>query len=536
MGLLQRLVGAMVPASPIAPPRASAEYMRGQRASVYRSWHPFLRDARDDVRQAYWFSAARAIEMMHNSGWLAGLVRQAKASIVGGTGLQLVPEPDAVALGWSQDYADDWAEAVKPRFNAWASNPLECDIAGKWTLHQQVKSGIGSYFGFGEIVQYMRWVSRPESQTRTKVQFVPAHRLTQESNGIDLYQGVRVDKNGMPVGYRLRLPHPLLETGEIREIAARGQASRPIMVHTFEGDIGQMRGISPFAPVLGRLREFDHLTGGTLAAELARALIAATITSEKPTAEVMQIFESPEEQGVGGSIDGYMEARSDFYDGTSFDLGGDVKIAHLFPGEKLDLKTGGGTASVYDPLAQMLLRETAICAGFTIEEMTGDYSKTGSYSAVRMSTSNRWPMVVDRRVHIAAPCYQASFRCWLEEDIDRGLTPFPGGLDAFVANRDAACRASWRGSPKPQADDMKFAKSNETLKRVGVLTDERLCGEMGEDWEAVYRQLAREKARRKKLGLPEVVYSGSTVIDQDEIDEEATPPGNGGGQPAEKGK
>ena len=537
MGLLGRIIGALAPASPPAAPARSAEYMRGARGSVYRGWHPGLRDAREDVRRAYWVSTARTIEMMHNSGWLAGLVLQAKASILG-DGLQIVPRPDLDALGWTQDYADAWSRGVKTRFSAWAGNRLECDAAGKLTLHEQVRAGISSFFATGEVVQCMRWIGRPQSRTRTKVMMVPSHRLVQDSNGIDLYQGVRVDRNGMPLGYRMRLPTPLLDTGEILEFPARDGANRPVVTHLFDGETGQMRGISPFAPVLGRLREFEHLTGATLAAELTRALIAATVTSDKPTQEVLQIFDDDNSQGVGGSFDGYMGARSDYYDGTGLDLGADVQIAHLFPGEKLDLKTGGGTASVYDPLAETLLREVAIASGHTVEEMTGDYSGS-SYSSIRIATTTRWPITVHRRSAIAAPLYQTPYACWLEEDIDAGRTPFPGGLQAFLANRDAACRASWRGPPKPQADDLKFAKATETLRNMGVLTDERICGELGEDWEDVYRQRAEEKALRQKLGLPEPIASGSTILDEDDLDDQLAGKnggqgdgGNGGGKPA----
>lgn len=518
------LRGITPAAQPPIRPTNSSEYMSGSRANVYRSWYPMLRDAREDVRKAFHLSAARAIELMHNSGWLAGLVLQAKASILG-DGLQLVPLPDYDALGWTQDQADKWARPVKNGFTAWANNPLECDAAGKLTLHQQARAGISSFFGPGEIVQRIRWIPRPESRTRTKVQMIPAHRLTQESNGVDLYQGIRIDPNGMPIGYRMQLPTPLLETGMIIESRARDRNNRPVVVHVFDGEIGQMRGISPFAPVLGRLREFDHLTGATLGAELTRALIAATITSEKFTPEVMQMFDGPEEQGIGGSVDGFMEARSEYYDATSFDLGGDVKIVHLFPGEKLDLKTGAETSSVYDDLSQMLLREVAICSGHTVEEMTGDYSGS-SYSSIRIATTTRWPITMHRRRHIAAPLYQAAYTCWLEEEIDAGTIPFPGGIEAFLANRDAACRASWRGPPKPQADDLKFAKSSETFKRIGVMTDERICGELGEDWEDVYAQLAEEKKRRGILKLPEPLTSGSTIVDEDKLDEQL---GNGAG-------
>lgn len=509
--------------------RRTSQFMRGEQASIFSSWWPMLRDPREDVRSAYWLATARTIEFIHNSGWLAGLVQQGKASILGEDGLQLAPKPDFATLGWTQDVAKTWSALVKAKFEAWAANPLECDAAGKCTLHQQARAGIGSYYGAGEIVALLRWIERPQSRTRTKVQLVPAHRLTQESDGIAIFQGVRIDGNGLPLSYRMRLPMPILESGEVLEIRARDGQNRPIVVHIFDGEIGQMRGLSPFTPVLQRARQFDLITNGNLTAELQRTLVAATITSEKPTREVLQAFQSLEEQGTDGGLEGMLAARGDWYDNTSFDLNGPVKIVHLFPGEKLDLKTGAEMTSVFEPQAQMLLREIAACAGHTVEEMTGNYNGV-TYTGARISTTVRWPIMLQRRKQIATPLYHASYGAWLEESIDSDAVPFPGGLEAFVANREAACRAVWRGPAKPQADDLKYAKASETLKRMGVVTDERLCAEMGEDWEDVYHQLAEEKARRQLLGLPEPLLSGSTVIDEDELEEEETGGDAGSGE------
>src|SRR6266403_4252144 len=74
-----------------------ANYMRTDHSPFFFSWTPVLRDQRQDVQQGYVFAAARTIDMMHNSGWLAGAVDQAKASTVG-NGLRLAAKPDAKAL------------------------------------------------------------------------------------------------------------------------------------------------------------------------------------------------------------------------------------------------------------------------------------------------------------------------------------------------------------------------------------------------------------------------------------------------------
>ncbi len=511
-GLLGRVAGWL---SPAPRPRPGAAYMRNERAPVFHDWWPILRDPREDVRAAYWRAAARTIDMIHNSGWLAGVVNKGCASIMG-DGLRLALQPDAQSLGWTQSEAEQWARRVERRWELWATRALECDAAGKADIHKLAKAALRSWYATGEYVQWMRWLPRPQSQTGTKIALVPAYRLTQESNGVDLFQGVRIDRDGMPMSYRLRLTTPIMETGEVTEIRARDAGNRPVMHHCFDGDVGQMRGISVFANVLQVLRQFDQLSNATLTSALLQAIFSATVTSPSPTGEILGAFQSDDEDSP---FDGWAAARGSWYDKTKIDLGGVAKMAHLFPGEKLEFNRSETPNSNYEPFARFLLREIAAAAGHTFEDVTGDYIGA-TYSSIRMSTTTNWPVQIWRRKHVAAPFYQTAFECWIEEAIERGEIDFPGGSTGFIANRAAATRAFWRGPAKPQADDLKFAAAMKQLKELGVVTDEYICAEMGHDWEDVYEQRARERALREQLGLPELIISGKTVVNEDDMNDE----------------
>jgi lambda family phage portal protein len=194
--------------------------------------------------------------------------------------------------------------------------------------------------------------------------------------------------------------------------------------------------------------------------------------------------------------------RQGWYDNTQINLGRHGKIAHLAPGDELTFHGSQHPNSTYDTFAKFLLREIARCLGLTYEDFTGDYTQA-TYSSVRMATSAMWMITIYRRVNIVAPFLNPIFEAWLEEDIERGWTPFPGGVDGFMANRAAAARTHWRGPAKPQADDLKFANAVKTLRELGVVTDEWICAELGDDWEDVYEQRQREMQKRKALGLPE---------------------------------
>lgn len=487
---------------PVGRPRVGSYYMREQHNPFFFSWNPVLRDQRDDVRNAYWRAAARTIDVMHNSGWLSGAVDQAIVNMIG-DGLRLAAKPDADALGWTKDEADKWARDVERRFEAYAGEPVEVDAAGKQTLGQITRASINSYFSHGEILALQPRLNNPFSRTRLKIKLLSPHKLRQDSNGFDLFQGVSMTKWGFPVAYKmmLRLTEADVEYPEM--VPARDNVGRRQVLHVFDGVAGQIRGITPLAPALKVIRQFENLADATLQSALIQAIFAATIQSEAPTQEVLQALQDDDEQGVGvGNIDSLLNAKTGWYEHTKIDLGRGGKIAHLFPGEELKFNASENPNGNYEPFAKMLLREIARCIGVTFETLTGDYAGA-TYSSVRMATSETWPTTLYRRKHIAAPICQAVYCAWLDEMVETGQVRFPGGIYGFREKYAAACNADWRGPPKPQADDLKTQKAYQGYRGMGVMTDEQICAELGSDWEAVYEQREREMKMREKLGLPE---------------------------------
>lgn len=510
-------VRGVVPTEVIPPtsPQHRAQYFRAPAsggASSLFGWRPALRDAREDVMSAWVEAAARAIDTLHNSGWISGAIDQAVASTVG-VSLRLAAQPDWVSLGWSDEEASRWINLVERRWILWSENPVECHAGGKYTIGQLTAAVLRSWFAYGEAVALLPAIRRPVSQTLTKVQLVPPHRLVQDTDHFArMFQGVRVDEFGFPLAYRFQRDSQLY-ADETVDIAARDRFGRPQVVHIFEGMPGQTRGISPLAPVLRVVRQFDQLADATLTAALIQAIFAATIESEAPTEQVLQALQDEAEQGVfGGSMEDLFSAKAAWYQETKIDLGTVGRIAHLFPGESLKFNRTEHPNDTYEAFARFLLREIARCLGLTFETLTGDYTGA-TYSSVRMATAENWPIILSRRNNICGRFLQYVYEAWLEEEIEAGRLPFPGGYAAFLANRQAAVSADWKGPPKPQADDLKSAKAHEVYRNLGVMTDEMICNDLGVDWEDVYEQRAREKAKRAELGLPESDMTGLAPAD-----------------------
>ncbi|WP_085633521.1 phage portal protein [Marivita cryptomonadis] len=432
-------------------PRPSGKYLRGGRGVTFAGWKPALREAQDDIGEAWDDAAARVNDLLHNSGWLAGALEQCVANTVG-IGLQLKALPENETFGMTPAQASDWAKTVERRFELWARSAQECDIQGLRTFGQMQAAAFRSWLITGEILAELPWRKRPWNRYGTKVRLLPPHRLSRKTESMRrLINGVYTDADGMPVGYRA-IRKDLFKHDVEYDVRARDAAGRPRVIHIFEGAPGTHRGISP--------------------------------------------------------MEAYIEMVAGYYDGSTLDVGINGRLAHLFPGQELKFHTSNHPSSDYAAFSMHLLRELARCLGLTYESATGD-NVGATYSSLQAATTEIFAITKARRRNIMAPFCQPIYEAWLEEEIEAGTLPFPGGMDGFMANRTAACRAEWRGDPRPQADDLKKAKAHEVWKRLGVMSDAMICTDLGADVDDVYQQLAQEQALRAEYGLPEPQMMGA---------------------------
>lgn len=507
------LVGVGGGGGELTPAKPGASYMRGGRTVTMAGWRPALRDAQDDVSEAWDASVARVTDLVQNSGWVSGMVDQAVANTVG-VGLRLFPKPENALFGMSEADARKWGKLVAQRWETWSRSPQECDIQGIRTHGQMQAAAFRSWLATGEILAELPVKKRPWNRYATKVRLLSPHRLSRKSDSIRrLVNGVYRDEDGMPIGYLATKKDPILGTVEYN-VVARDRFGRQRVIHAFDGPPETHRGISPMTPVLQVARQFDQLSDATLTQQLVKTLFAATITGDAPTEEILEGLLTPQEKARmfadgGSALEAYLDMVGGFYDGSTINVGINGRLAHLFPGQELKLHTADAPGADYEAFASHLLREMARCCGLTFESATGDY-RGATYSSVRMATGEIFAVTQMRRRNIVTPFCQATYEVWLEEEVITGGVQFPGGYEAFMANRVAASRADWRGSPKPQADDLKTAKAHEIWKRLGVMSDEMIASDLGVDIEDVYAARAAEKELREEYGLPEPELMAAT--------------------------
>lgn len=502
-GLVSRLTSAvqqMLPAAAPAPKRQpSAGYMRDSSAGFLSSWRPTLRDAQDDVRQSWGVAAARTIETLQNSGWLAGAVEQASADTIG-NGLRLNATPDLDVLGIDEDAGYELCRRIERRWRAWSTNPLECDARGKRTIADLTDAAIRHHYAFGEAVALLPRIVRPVSTSAVKVMMLSPHRLKQDTDErLAMVNGVQMDGNGLPVAYRFSRRFAGIEQDV--EFRARSRDGRPQVIHVFDGAPDQVRGITPLAPVLKVLRQYDQLADATLTTALIQTIIAATIKSPQFDGAAFEGFAGDDED-LPDQVAGTLKARAEWWSGRSLDLGTHGKVAQLFPGEEFAIHAAKSPGDQYLPFSKNLLREVARCAGTTYEAMTGDY-EGATYSSVRMGNSSIFFVTLRRRGRIAMPFVQPIYAAWLDEEVATGRIDWPGGYGAFVASRAAATQAEWYGPAKPTADDLKTAKAQTERLTNGTTSLAYECAEYGLDPETVFEQRQKDRKLAERFGLPD---------------------------------
>lgn len=492
--------------------RVSAAYMRDSQSGVIAARQASLRDHRDEVRRVWRRAAGLAVDMLANSGRLKGTADQIIVDTVG-VELTLNPQPDLASLGYDEKEATELVRLIKNRFKIWAWNPLECDFRGKFTLPQKTDIGIRNWLAYGEsvgVVEFMPPAQRMRYGVRTGTKFLlmSPDRLVQDTDVSQrLYQGVLHDENSRVRAYRFEIDG---QNGfkTKRDFAARDADGRELVMHAYD-PIGaeDVRGITPLAATFRKYLMAENLDDATSQMAFLQTIYAAILKSERPSAEAFEAFEALKEAGAKGTE----ELAQDFTDlfrsqldraaESEIRIGAGPGVSQIAPGESLTFEHAKIPGPDYLPFSSALHREQARALGVTYGGYTMDYTQA-TYASTNMENASVWPLAVRRTDRIAAPHVLVPFASWLDEEIEEGRIAFKGGVEAYVANRDAVLWATCLGPSKPTADDEKQARASTERMLNGTTTWEVECAARGIDPEDSFESRKRWHDRHVEAGMP----------------------------------
>ena len=485
------------------------------------SWQPAIISPDQQIAADKEMADARTSDAVQNIGMMRGASATHKDSIVGAV-YRLNAKPNVEALlgyGATDEWADEFQVAVESRFNLIADSPNNwLDASRMNTLTSMVRLAIGVYFVHGEVLATAEWIKDPRRPCRTAIQMVSPFRLSNpqgEADNATLRSGVRIDPTyGAPLGYYIKSTYP----GEIfnmenawiwKYVPATKPWGRKQVIHILEQmNPSQSRGISEMVSVLKDMRMTKRFSEITLQNAVVNASYAAVVESDLPSD---MIYAS---MGAGQSLDGatpmagmlgeYLTAMNSYLASAKNIAVDGVKMPHLFPGTKLNLKPMGTPGGVGTEFEASLLRHIATGLGLSYEQLSRDYSQT-NYSSARATMAETWKFMMSRKKMVADRFATEVYTLWLEEEIQAGTLPLPGNMtpDEFYKPivKEAISACDWIGASRGQIDEGK--ETDAAIKRMNsnLSTLEMESARLGTDWRDNLKQIAREQKMRKRLGI-----------------------------------
>lgn len=486
------------------------------------SWQPAVISPDQQISADKEMADARTSDAVQNVGMMRGASATHKDSIVGSV-YRLNAKPNVEALkeyGATDDWAEQFQLAVESRFNLIADSPNNwLDASRMNTLTSMVRLAIGVYFVHGEVLATAEWVKDPRRPCSTAIQMVSPFRLSNPQGTADtatLRSGVRIDPvYGAPRGYYIKSTYP----GEIfnmeqawvwKYVEATKPWGRKQVIHILEQmNPSQSRGISEMVSVLKDMRMTKRFSEITLQNAVVNASYAAVVESDLPSDMIYASMGAG--QGLGdnapmaGMLGQYLTAMNQYLASAKNIAVDGVKMPHLFPGTKLNLKPMGTPGGVGTEFEASLLRHIATGLGLSYEQLSRDYSQT-NYSSARATMAETWKFMMSRKKIVADRFATEVFTLWLEEELQKNTLPLPPGMkpDDFYKPivKEALTSCDWIGASRGQIDEVK--ETDAAIKRMGsgLSTLETEAARLGFDWRDNLKQQARENRVRQQLGVP----------------------------------
>ncbi len=486
-------------------------------------WYPSIRSPDTEINLYRDRMAAKARDLRRNDGWASGAINGILDSTIGAA-YRFVSKPDYRALrlyakGFDAVWANEYRQVLEAKWRTYSEDLGHYnDVNRRLTISQQFRLALGHKLVDGESLIVAQW--RPDrigcgaATYATCFEGIDPDRLSNPNMGPDTRYtrgGVEIDDDQVAIAYHVRRAHQFdwynsVESMQWDRVEREDPDGWRRVYHDYDADrVAQNRGVSIFAPVIGKLKMLARLYGVKLQAENVAAAFGLYVTSPFDVEMVRNALddEDQDERAFGW----YQDMRSDFHADRDLEVNG-VRLATLAPGEDIkSVAPGGGQADI-TPFAHEMLRGVSACFNVAAEEVHNDYSDS-SWSSARAGivkaekTYNRRCDEFDQNT--ATPVLAT----WLEEPFERGELPLPRNAPSYLEMRTAYARGRWLGAARGWVDPVAERQGVVLGLDAGLSTMEEECAKQGMDWEENLEQRAIEYHRMVKLGLPRPQWFGN---------------------------
>jgi lambda family phage portal protein len=475
---------------------------------------------------------ARVKDVIRNDSYVAGAANLHKDNIVGSMFmLNAKPVIRVLGKGFDETWEEEFQEEVEAKFNlAGESQACWFDATRRNTFTEIIRLAIGVYVQSGELLASVEWLRPREQPGRpfsTAIQMIDLDRLsdpraTTNPNIFELINkgrlrgGIELDARGQPVAYHIQNRHPAEWWGsqidEWKRVPARLSWGRPQIIHIYEQQrVDQSRGIAGVVAALKELRITKRFRDVVLQNAVLNATYAATIESELDQNAIMARLgaagSDDYDTALNGYIGGWMSQISEYAKGAKGLQMNGVRVPHLPPGTKLQLRPAGQGGPLGSEFEQSLLRYIAASLDVSYEQLSRDYTNT-NYSSARAAMNETWKFMGARKRVVADRMANYIYRLWIEELINKGgietlpaAARSPGWLYEDPMRLDALAQAEWIGASRGQIDELKETQAAVLRLKYKLTTHEYEIARLGNDWRRNFRQASREKKLAESLDI-----------------------------------
>lgn len=483
-------------------------------------WTPPLNSADLDILPDKELLDARTRDSMRNDAYIQGGATIHKDGIVGSFYF-LNSKPDWETLGFTEAWAEEFQREVEAKFTLWAESPRKwVDAARQNTFTSMIRLGVGVYTQSSEVLATVEWLRDKGREFNTAIQMVDTDRLSTPTElqwDENVRGGIRMNQFGAPQSYFIRVRHQHdiglwrgMGAYQWKEIPAEKPWGRQQVIFIREQQrVDQTRAVADMVAGLKEIAITRKFRDVTLQNAVVNAMYAASIESElPPEAAYAQLGGGDVGSAITSYAEAYLSAVNEYVGSSKHMKIDGVKIPHLFPGTKLQLRPAGSPGGVGQDFEQSLLRYIAASLGVSYEELSRDYTKT-NYSSARAAMANTWKFMQSRKKIVADAMANAIFRLWLEEAINKNmLRSFPANAAGMLYTDgvlnlmfEALCQCDWIGAARGQIDELKETQAAVLRIKYGLSTHEDELARLGKDWRKVYAQLEREAKEREARNI-----------------------------------
>jgi lambda family phage portal protein len=470
------------------------------RHQVMSGWRPPRTSPQDAISMDRPGMMPRVEDLARNNPWATSAITKKIDGIIG-TGLTFSSKPDAKALGLNDEEVTELASEIESFWRAHV-NDIEhrCDASMRLDGAGLMALAVRHWLQQGDAIGTICWRERG-GESHTAIKLIHSARLRQPMAQMPtplFRDGIELGKDGEALFYHFNEVHPddrsatskRYQTKRVPKFNRDG--SRRVLHHFSAGDIGEIRGRSPLAPIVKKLRQLGKFDEAELQAATLNAVLAAFIQSDADHNVISELLQDDQDgpARMNKYLDGLEVNRDMFRKEHPIEIPG-VRLSQLAVGESVNFTNPARPSGNYESFEMAALRNIASAFGVSVEWLTGDYSKL-SYSGWRGAMLNVWRGLTSERAGFISSFVKPWFAAVIEEGIGRGKIKVPAHAVPFWSNKSAYCKGRWLGPGRGSADPYKDAKAAEIDLALGRITLADDLAERGIDYDTHMDQLDRE--------------------------------------------